>query len=395
MGRIRHVFPLLTCVLIVGLLTGCATQGKPSAAEMDVRKLDVGKYAVDRHSYGAAAPGQGPILEGMRMSRALAPAIRIDPSLRYGDGSRVVRDSADATDHHLLAAVSKPVLDRDRMVVGYVGSGSDKPDTADKSATVVTDVMLRFPDESTAHQAAKDLEDADFGVAPDVNRKLSVPAYPDAYVHYRPGVPSVGAFLAYKQFVISLYIQRPKSEEADLQDWVRKSYDAEVAALKGFQPTEMNALDSLPVDPGGLLARAVVAQRDQRAPDPDVFAVYGSPAFVSTSSDEAARQRLVDDTGNDAIAVADTSSVLRVRDAAAGTRLLDGLAASAGQPYAPADPPKNIPGAKCVSSSKPLGDSIFRCYVGYGRYVEVVTAPDRADADHRAAAAYALLANSL
>ncbi|WP_439956217.1 DUF7373 family lipoprotein [Nocardia mikamii] len=137
--------------------------------------------------------------------------------------------------------------------------------------------------------------------------------------------------------------------------------------------------------------------RSNRTPDVDRFAVYAAPAFVHISSDEATRQRLVDDTGMDAIAVADNSSVLRVRDADAGARMIKGLIASSGEQYEPADAPKTVPGAKCLtlnSSGDPQKDSRFRCYVPYRRYVEVVNANSRDDIDQRVDAAYALLANS-
>ncbi|WP_227984256.1 DUF7373 family lipoprotein [Nocardia spumae] len=373
-------------------------QGTPTAAEIDVRALDVGPYAVDRHSYDSTANGKGPLLEGMRMSEAVVPSVRIDPALVIGAGGRVVADSSDAT-RHLLAAVSKPVLDRNKMVVAYVAAGSDKPSSMDSAAdtTSVTDLVMRFPDEAGARQAARELEDVDFAVAPDLNRKLALPKYPDAYIHYRPGVPTVGTFMAYKQFVISLFVERPRPEEADLLAWVQKTLDAQVPALDHFQPTPQSGLDSLPIDADGLLARAIVRDRSDRTPDPDRFAVYSAPAFVHISSDETTRERLIDDTGMDAIAVADNSSVLRVRDADAGVRLINGMIASSGRQYDPADAPRGVPGAKCLalnSMGDTQKDSTFRCYVPYRRYVEVVNANSRDDIDQRVGAAYALLANS-
>ncbi|WP_290048191.1 DUF7373 family lipoprotein [Nocardia nova] len=398
MGRTIRRSLVFTCAALLAALTGCGVQGTPTAAELDVRTLDVGPYPVDRHSYDATAGSKGALAEGMRMSQAVVPAVRIDPSLTVGAGGRVVADSTEAT-RRLLAAVSKPVLDRNKMIVAYVAAGSDKPGSLDSAAaaTSVTDLVLRFPDESAARQAARELEDVDFGVAPDLNRKLALPKYPDAYIHYRPGIPTIGTFMAYKQFVISLFVERPRSEEADLLAWVQKTLDAEVPGLDHFQATAAGGLDALPVDPDGLLARAVVRDRSNRTPDADRFAVYAAPAFVHISSDETTRQRLVDDTGMDAIAVADNSSVLRVRDADAGARMIKGLISGSGEQYEPADAPETVPGAKCLtlnSSGDPQKDSRFRCYVPYRRYVEVVNANSRDDIDQRVDAAYALLANS-
>ncbi|MBF6327464.1 DUF7373 family lipoprotein [Nocardia transvalensis] len=401
MKGIRAPRVVVACVAAAGLLAGCAVQGTPHAAELDVRTLDVGPYAVDRHRYDQRANGKGALLEGMRMSQAVVPAVRIDPSLRVGQGGRVVRDSDDAT-RKLLAGVSKPVLDNRKMLVGYAAGGTDRDYSAGAppvpDATAVTNMLLRFPDADTARTAARELEDVDFGVAPDLNRKLTLSKYPDAHIHYRPGVPTIGTFMAYREFVISLFIERPRAEEPDLLAWVKKTLDAQVPALDRFQPTPQDRIDELPVDPDGLLARAVVRDRADQTPDPDRFAVYAPPAFVHIATDEAERQRLIDDTGLDALAVAENSSVVRVRDADAGQRLITGLMAGAGQGYEPTDGPKNVPGAKCLqftSSGDPARETKFRCYIPYKRYVEVITAQERTDALQRSAAAYALLANSL
>ncbi|MFF0491280.1 hypothetical protein ACFYTQ_19840 [Nocardia sp. NPDC004068] len=400
MDRCKRTSLFVVCLAAAGLLAGCGMKGTPAAGEIDVRHLDVGSYPVDRHRYDQTASGKGALLEGMRMSQAVVPTVRIDPSLSVGEQGRVVPDSADATDH-FLAGVSKPVLDRRNMIVGYIAAGADRPTSGNgptPGATTVTNLVMRFPDADAARAAARELEDVDFAVAPDLNRKLPLPKYRDAFVHYRPGVANVGTFMAYKEFVISLFIERPRSEEQDLLAWVQKTLDAQVPALDQFAPTPKDRLDALPVDPEGMLARTLVRDRSARTPDPDKFAVYGSAAFVQIAADETARQRLVDDTGMDALSVGDNNSVLRVRDTAAGQRLITGLISVAGSEYDPTDAPKDVPGAKCVqlnSTGDLQHEPKFRCYVPYKRYVAVITSNDRADADQRTAASYALLANSL
>ncbi|WP_280366411.1 DUF7373 family lipoprotein [Nocardia wallacei] len=395
MGRSTSAPIVVAVVALAALLAGCGAQGTPVAAELDVRTLDVGRYAVDRHDYDRHAAGDGALLEGMRMSQAVVPSIRIDPSLTVGAGGRVVPDSDKAT-NHLLAGVSKAVLDRRGMVVGYVAGGADRAKAPAPDATAVTDLVLRFPDAQTAALAARELEDADFGVAPDLNRKLTLPEYPDAFIHYRPGVSNIGTFMAYREFVISLFVERPRPEEPDLLAWVQKTLDAQVPALDRFQPTPQTKLDDLPLDPDRLLSRAVVRDRDQKA-DPDRFAIFGAPAFVHTAADETARQRLVDDTGLDAVAVAETSSVLRVRDSDAGARLINGLITGSGTQYDPLPAVSTVPGAKCLELNT-RGDrqreAVYRCYIPYRRYVQVVVADTQEDVKYRTAAAYALLANN-
>lgn len=401
MFRTSRTVAAVATVVLLGTLSGCASvAGTPTAAEIDVRTLAVGDFPVDRYSYSQDAGDSGPVLEGIRMSEALAPAVDIDPSLDYGRGSMLVPDSETAI--RFLANVSKPVLENRKMVVGYAASGADRPDPGDGSrpgpdATAVTVVLLRFPDTDSARTAARELEDADIGVSNE-NRKLRSDEHPDAYVHWRPGIPTVGAFLAHEEFVISLFIQRPEADSADLVDWVDKTFTAELDRLRGFRPTPIDELDTLEVDPEGLLARVVVADRSGRIPDPENFAVYGPTYMIHTADRQLERRRLLEESGFEKLALIDNSSVARTRDAAGADRLLRGLIDTAGDHYDEHIAPSDVPGAKCLrlnDKGDPQRHYRYRCFVPYKRYVASVSSDNETEARQKVAAQYALLANSL
>ncbi|WP_280497049.1 DUF7373 family lipoprotein [Nocardia asiatica] len=400
MVRTQRIALTASCLALAGMLTGCAgVQGTPTAGEIDVRMLEVGTYPVDKHEYSQESGGKGALLEGMRMSDAVVPTVRIDPALKYGRGSTVVVDAEQALD--FVAKVSKPVFDNRKLVVGYAASGADRPDPAGQTnpspeATAVTNVVFRFPDESTAKLAARELEDVDIAVSPD-NRKLTSTEFADAFIHWRPGVANVGAFMAHKEFVISLFIQRPTADGDDLVKWIDKTLTAEVAQLDKFTATPMNKLDTLKVDPDDLLARVAVADRKDRAPDPAAFAVYGGYHTVHRADDESTHLRLIEEAGVDHIGLVDDSYVARTRDAAAAQKLLTGLQESEGAHYDPISAPKDVPGAKCLqlnSKGDPDREYKYRCYVAYKRYVGVVTSDKEPDVRQKVAAEYALLANS-
>ncbi|MGQ4597305.1 DUF7373 family lipoprotein [Nocardia sp. R6R-6] len=401
MVRTQRIALTASCLALAGLLTGCGgVVGKATAGEIDVRTLEVGTYPVDRHQYEQDSNGKGALLEGMRMSDAVVPSVRIDPALKVGRGSTVVADSEQALD--FVAKVSKPVFDNRKLVVGYAVSGADRPDPAGQSnpapaATAVTNAVFRFPDEATAKLAARELEDVDIAVSPD-NRKLPSTRYPDAYIHWRPGVPTVGTFMAHKEFVISLFIQRPTADADDLAKWVDKTLAAQVSQLDKFTPTPVTKLDNLKVDPDNLLARIAVADRANRTPDPSTFASYGGYYTVHRADDEAAHLRLLEAAGADHTAIADDSYVIRTRDAAAASKLVTGLLESEGAHYDPLGAPKDVPDAKCLqlnSKGDPEREYKYRCYVAYKRYVGVVTSDKEPDVRQKVAAEYALLANSL
>ncbi|MGN2637347.1 DUF7373 family lipoprotein [Nocardia takedensis] len=388
---------------LVALLTACGVPGAPVAGEPDVRGLEVGPYPVDRHVYEQDSHGGGAVLEGVRMADALAPVYRIDPSLSAGVDSGVVADSAGAVAGY-LATVSQPVLDRHEMVVAYRAMGADRPfvpfeetHTGPSPDTIVLQLLMRFPSASVAAQAARDLEDVDFQVAPEQNRRVRHPDYPDALIHWRPGVANMGAFVAVGEYVLFVFVSRPAAEEQDLLKWVGNTLRVEVPAVRAFAPTPVNRLDSLRVDPENMLARVVVEDRDREV-DPDYFVVHPPSALVHGDSNQAVMARTVQTRGVQSVAVIDNSWVLRVADAANAPALAADLMAGAGDEFDPVEAPHEVPGATCQHLNR-RGDTEtqyrYQCFLTYKRYVAAVAGDSEPDVRQRVAAQYALLANSL
>ncbi|MCA2210282.1 DUF7373 family lipoprotein [Nocardia rosealba] len=396
MIRIRVAFALSAVTIA---LTGCAVSGTPVAGEIDVRKLEVGTFAVEKRSHDEKAGSAGPLVEGMRMSGAVPPTVRIDPSMSYGRGSTVIPSVERALD--FIANVSRPVLENRKFVTGYVTLGADRadPDGSKRpgaDATAITTAVLRFPDSASATLAARELEDVDLAVSPD-NRKLASTKYPEAYVHWRPGIPTVGAFHAHKEFVISLFVQRPRADADDLVSWIDMSLEASLAQLAKFTPTPYDKLADLPVDPDGLLARAVVEDTTETEPDQSTFAVYSPEHIVSRVDDETARERLLEAAGADRYALVEGGAIARVRDQAGAEALMQGFIDSA-EHYDSVPAPTDVPGAKCFelnSKGDSDVDSEYRCYVPYKRYLAIVGAEQESEIRQKVAAQYALLANSL
>ncbi|MFC4124788.1 DUF7373 family lipoprotein [Nocardia rhizosphaerae] len=389
----------LCCAALVATVTGCAVSGTPVPGEPDVRGLETGTYPTDRHTYDDTAGSKGALVEGTRMSAAVVPAVRIDPSLSHGRGGTVIPDVERALD--FVANVSEPVLENREFVTGYAALGSDKPDPDGQTrpaadATAITTALLRFPDATAATLAARELEDVDLAVSPD-NRKLASTEYPEAYLHWRPGVPTIGAFLAHEEFVISLFVQRPRADSADLISWVDKALAAELDQLSSFTATPYDKLAELPIDSERLLARAVVDNRAGLVPDQHSFAVYSTGHLVHNTDDQTTRQRLIESTGAEYIALVDGGSVTRVSDLAGAQALMAGLIGSSGH-YDSLAAPTDVPGAKCLQLND-QGDADeeyrYRCYVPYKRYLGIVSSDQEPDVRQKISAQFALLANSL
>ncbi|WP_216908352.1 DUF7373 family lipoprotein [Nocardia noduli] len=403
MVRRSRITLLAAGVALASLLTGCGVTGTPVAGEPDVRTLEVGPYPVDRHRYDQDSHGGGALLEGIRMADAVVPAVRIDSALTAGVYSDVVSD-VDSAVYGFLADVAKPVLERHDMVVAYRTIGADRPfqpfaqeQTGPTPDTVVLQSLMRFRSAAVAQQAARDLEETDFQVAPEQNRRVRHPDYPDALIHWRPGVPNMGTFVAIGEYVLFVFVQRQNADEQNLLGWVGATLRAEIPTANAFAPTAIDKLDTLRVDPDDLLARVVVEDRDREL-DPETFSVHPPSAIVHGASNQAVAGRMVEETGIEAAGGIDNSVVYRLRDASGAPALIAYLRANSGDAFDPVDAPHDVPGATCQHLNH-RGDSEthyrYVCFVSYKRYVAGVAGDSEADVRQRVAAQYALLANSL
>ncbi|MFE3224470.1 hypothetical protein [Nocardia sp. NPDC059228] len=394
MRRPGRVVTAITCLTLTALLSGCGRSGTPVPGELDVRTLDTGSYPVNRYAYDRNNGGKGNTLEGIRMTAAVAPAVKIDSHLNIGRGGVVLSTVDDVVNVSHLSSAVKGVLTNRGFVAGFAASGSDREDVNDNpdpNGTTITTRVLRFPSADNAKLAARELEDADFNVALNVNQKLTLPDYPDAYAHWRPGVPNIGLTMARKDFVISLFILRPSADQKDLLSWAKKTLDAQVPTLDAFQETPNDQISQLPVDPDRLLARTLVTDRDHKTVDPDNFAVFPANWLILPSDDMAYWTKLVSDGGADEMSSADGNFVIRLRDGKASADFVTGMISNLQE--STTSGPDKVPDVKCVHRTSDKSPS--RCYVSYKQYVGVVNGTNDSDAQKKAAAQYALLANSL
>ncbi|MVU84025.1 hypothetical protein GPX89_43205 [Nocardia sp. ET3-3] len=385
-----------------GMIAGCAgVQGAPKPAQIDTGTLDVGTYPLNRVTYTRPAGTNGGLVEGIRMSGAIASGQEIDPLLAYGRRGDALVNSSDAVRLAGMAEVTGPVLDRDRMLAGWVATGSDRPPPQAgviDTATSITTAALRFPDAATATRAATELEAADFDAAPDLNHRLELPDYGAAHVHWRPGVPTVGAFLAHGDFVLWVFIQRPQADQSDLLGWLHKVFDVQTVALDAFHATPEKDLPNLRVDSEDMLARVMTRYRDDRAPDSVSFAVYSVRYLLENANpgDKTEWWHAYRDTGADLVAFLDQDSLTRARDAKSARALRDAFVSFRQGDYIDADPPAHVPDVRCLTPKPGVpADSVYvyKCYLAYGRYLAVINDADKTNALQRTAAQYALLAN--
>ncbi|MGW4243791.1 DUF7373 family lipoprotein [Nocardia sp. NPDC004722] len=396
------VLLLITAVAVAGC--GSKVEGSARPGEIDVRGLDVGKYATDplelRHIYSPTM-SDGFALAVQRLANHVVNGYEIDPAFGYGTGVVPFVDSDKATT--ALAKVTIPVLDSNKMMFGIsVGHSDKQPDktgkTPDDSAFTTVTVM-QFPDAAAASKAAGELEDADFAVAADVNQHVALPKYPDAHSHWRPGVANIGSTLAHGSYVVNLFVGVKDPDLSQLQALAQKTYDAQLPLLDSLPALDREGVLRLPYDPDAMLRRTL---NPDDLPQPEFLsqAVAEPRGFLHRVTDQTFWRKLLGDNQVDrfstsGMSYSGSSMLFRTtgidRSRALAAAILDHGYSGV------ADEPPGIPDAKCgeaAAANQSSGAKRFRCVVSYRQYTALVESDQLADVHQRADAQYALLANS-
>ncbi|MFI9506397.1 hypothetical protein [Nocardia sp. NPDC052566] len=404
--RIRKSYCAIAIAAAAMMLASCgsSTPGTPAAGEVDVRKLDVGNYSTApldfRFTYNPRL-ATGKQLALMRLADHVATGLEIDARFKYSNGLVPLADPTAAIE--LLADANKPVLERNGMLFG-LGAGSsertpgkDNKPPADSAFSTI--VVLQFPTEGAARQAATEIENIDFSVAADRNERVPLSNYPQARSHWRPGVSTIGSTMARGHYVINLYIGQPDADVKGLAALAEKAYDAEVPLLDALKPLTLDETLRLDYDPDGMLRRTLNLE-GFGTPDFQNQLILGQRGFLHETLDQNYWKRLAADVGLDRYALSangprNTSKVVRTRDSDAAKTLASKILE---QNYpGVADSPANVPESKCGegrSDQFEYQDKRFRCVVRYRQYVATVESAQLTDAHQRAAAQYALLANN-
>ncbi|MGW4246854.1 DUF7373 family lipoprotein [Nocardia sp. NPDC004722] len=400
----------LTTVLALtaAVLCGCAsTSGTPVAGEIDVRTLNVGAYPTEPLDYRTEYShftSSGQVLAFARLADAVALGTDIDASLVYGVPQDKYTDTADPS--HVLGGVLAPVLQRNDVVLGASAASSSTPQTEalhygkPSSSAAVEITVLQFPDTQHAQTAAEEMEATDFGVAADQNARLTLDGYPGAKSHWRPGVPSMAATLAHGQYVVNVFVQRADPDVAALKSLTEKVFAAQLPMLDQLPPLSRRDIKRLDYDPYGMFRRTLHPGKMAR-PNVDTEITYGVRGYLNRLTDRAAWKTLFDSSGVDRIAVTEGGAqLIRTRDAHAAVDLWSGIKPL--QPGKSADT-AGIPDVFCGENPTPSTraypttwdmENRYYCTLRYARYVARVASSQLIDVQQRAAAQYALLANS-
>ncbi|MEV0684103.1 hypothetical protein AB0I35_09575 [Nocardia sp. NPDC050378] len=385
----------LATVLLTGLLA-CGSGEEAAAASdppVDLATLDVGNYPTQPRVVGTVASmDQARFIEAERLGDHVPAPADIDPRFIHTNPSiaSVFIDPEAALGK--IMAVDRFAEIAPDFIGGFVSSAQTAPDN--HGIDMVNAVMV-FPDAQKATAAATALEQLDFGYAPN-NQPIEIPGYPAAKAHWQPDQQSIGSWFAtghlviYTWFYDYLKIWLGKVDKQALLELTRKSLDTIVPSVANFTPTA--DLMTLQRDREGMLGRTAPRPREDSWLNPP--GVYAGRTARHFTSDPVSTTAMITDNGVDLYA-SDGADVYRARDIAGAQAVRDELGGLT-RKFTAADPPKNLPSAKCkeyIGRNQRFAIR-FYCAVSYDRYAAYVWSNQLLDVQQRAAAQYALLVNA-
>ncbi|WP_147404105.1 DUF7373 family lipoprotein [Nocardia panacis] len=401
----------LLLAAMIGLVTACGTtsQGTPLPGEIDIRKLDVGPYPTEPPN--AHDDDYVPAFWVMRDAAAMrlidyiASPYDIDPRMKFGWLTSHFT-AGSLTEEFGPSAVAEDIARRNNLLFGVRVNGGDAATTvpaaqwgskAEPNSTTAAIAVTQFAATEGARQAADEFYRAQLDAYGARNVPITIPKYPDAHAHWQPGVPFAWAMLAHGPYLVTLYLSVPTADADALTALAQKFFDTQLPLLDRLPPVSDEGMLRLPWDPDHLVARTLNPDKIEGPSFVNGRKTFGERGVLAFAADREFVHNRLTAMDADKFAMIDRTMVARTANAETARRVVaDRITLTRGADAA-ASPP-NLPGATCIENKSinrfdPFGRR-FNCLVAYRRYVGIVAADQLLDAHQRAAAQYALFANS-
>lgn len=365
------------------------TTSVPAApAIVSPKLLDVGNYPITpRPPLGNAGnPTLGLVVDAQHLADYVIGPWEVDPSLvnPYLNSFYVL--SATNAMKQLGPEGIAAAADRHGFVNGFA-SARDAPDKA-----AMINAVLRFPGPAEAAAASEEMGEAVEqqpiqGATPTA---VAIPGHPDAVAFTYPftkhgsdkTAAAIRSFTPHGPYVLMQFAQSIDGVDASA-GMVAKTIDAQRPLIDQFKATDPAALDTVPLDPTGLLARTLPATSGSSTAK---NAVYDSRGAMHLQSNPVASGKLFEDAGISAVAMAGTN-VYQTKDPQAAVMVVDAFGKEVGaEGTNPADAVPALPASLCLSFS-----SGFYCVAPAGRYAVEARGEQLRDAQQRLAAQYVIL----
>lgn len=405
-------------------LAGCATTitGKamraPDSADSDgavVALMDTGPYATAAgHPYGAVGPddvsGQA-LLEAQRMAEFVTGPWEVDAAMRARPDMSLTSVTGPASSAQLLGQnqVLPDPLPAVAAAHNFITAFSTLRVSPKKEGQYrgLQNVVLRFADPVAAAAAAAEMADKippPPGGSPGTPTEL--PGYPQALAKsydLRFDIKAVQSFTAHGPYVLFQSAQaanamlgaNPRALAASALGWQLKRIDE-------FEPTPLDKLADLPMDPTGQLLAHTLWAPDNAAPF--IIGAWKPRAWLHFEDDPVAAAPLFDGAAVDAVAQR-LATVYEASNAEGAASIVDKFAAQIGssKDIKPTDGVPGLPGAKCFERVEgALPDTAaaswlrvgwhYKCVASADHYAFTAFSTDKADVKQQVSAQYRILA---
>lgn len=392
--RFRRLAGAVLAAAVASASAGC---GSDSATADHDPKLDVGSYSTQRLDSGyddRPSLDRGILVDSLRLGERIAFGSEVAAEFAAGQGGQVL---ASAQGIRNIPGVSEEAMYQYHPLAVYFAHSAETPFLgAHQHHFELSIALIAFPDEQAAAAAASDLEQHDNAVNGRTikNEAVALPDYPAALSHWRPGVPNMVSWMAYKTIVVAVNVQAREAKLDLLTDYVSKTYKQQLPRLDGYTASPRVQQPSLKMDPDKLLTKLV--KTGDAHPDQHDFAVYAPRAFAVLGTDPAVTAREFDTRGVKSIAVSNNKYLYQLRDAAAARDFTGFLASDPTvSNYGSMAGVSGAPEIACFKAAKPNPTVVsarrFRCLIPHDTLVSEVFSEQELDVRQLAAAEYVLL----
>ncbi|MFC8385906.1 hypothetical protein [Nocardia sp. NPDC057272] len=408
--RIRYA---VLAASLATVLTACGStlSGQALPGEMDVRNLDVGSYPtepVNAHDDDPVPPFYEMYeVAAMRIADYVINSRDIDAQMTYGKRATTVSAGVMPSalgDEPAMSAIAK----KHKMLYGFESNGAAKDSRvetygdwptkkADNRLTATT-MVLQFPDADRAAAAAREFYDTDLAMKEGRNQPVAIPGHPAALSHWRPDSPFLRTVLPHGPYVIAFLLSVPTPDQQALTTLASNAFTEQIEALAETTPLTDEEVMTLPWDPDHLLMRTLNPDQLANPEGSGYYVVTGKHGILHYAGDQLPTDRhYIDEQltkmSAQQVALSWGSIAVRTPDEQTARRAVTEKMFLWQVETEAANPP-NLPDAACVENKRTGAAKRFSCILAYNEYVGIVSGNQLLDAHQRAAAQYALFANS-
>ncbi|WP_063039100.1 DUF7373 family lipoprotein [Nocardia pseudovaccinii] len=370
----------------------------PGLTPVDISSLKTGPYRAEPTAYDPDISSVADLrtVEAQRLFNYLVHSYEIDSDITVLGGVKIFYDVDTMVQPEAFPEKYRAAAADNNLLLGVYVS---RINTSLRSRKKLIISVLRFPTDAASRKAAEDFDritNLDPGRHP-----IAIEGQPDARASSSDDITGV-AFVAHGPYVIMVNAGIPEPNQTGLADIIGRTINKQTARLDRTQPTPLDDVLDLPLDPDSLMRRTLPRAADFSDPfilDWD-FGSYQPAGELHFERNPAEVAKALDENGVDLVARR-SSIVYRARDLSAAFRLQSVLV-KPGKDDEVLDPPPGLPDARCLKLDNSDVYRLFNtlCAVVYGRYVAVVQSSKTSNArvdvalDERAAAQYSVLVKS-